>query len=393
METLNLFNVSDLYKSQEKLSHDLENLMNLLDFCGNKKDDDEIEVQKEVTSILSPAEESYLESIIENKVDAIINASKRNNRLKNSLYKLVDAFKVFDSQFIYSSPAPTNIDNNHVSIQAQTPPQSPVLTESEVQTDINDSIGEVIVLETINNEHKTPVRIIGANEGSPEENLPNDESLDDLQHIEKIRNTFKKLVKDQQKREKKNSVKVSEESKENNHDSEDIIITEKKKDLSLRHSTSNLSEAIKNSQIKVSKDTEVEVNLEKEKDKDNNILLNANSNNNSDNNDINTNTNNNNNQEKINNNNKNESNSSNNDSNNNDIKDNNNNKNQNIVTSTTSTVTTVNNEDNAVEKSNTKEHSTVIKPKPINVKNRKNYKRKHRNQSKGKNDIFYIYIF
>jgi len=392
METLSSFSVSDLYASQEKLSNDLQNLMNLLDYCSDNNEDDvdEDTVQKEVTSILSPAEESYLESIIENKVEAIIDAAKYNNKLKNSLYKLVDAFKVFDSEFIYSTPAPSDINSYpQVSIQTQTLPRSPSLTETEIQTAINDSISEVIVLDQHNNEHKTPVRIIDTNEGSLEENPSNESFVDYLHHLRRISMSFKKLVKNQENSENENNENedsIMEELVEFDQDSEETIITDKDQDFPIHHSTSDLSEAIENSQMEVTKDVEVEVNLDHDHEKENDILLNQDINNDINidtinNSDINTNTtNNNDDNQEINHSND----SSHTDSNNDDITNDTifNNNNQNIITSavTTATNTTTNEVDNLVEVSNTKEHSTVIKP--INVKNRKNYKRKNKNQTK-----------
>jgi len=143
MEKLNTLNVNDLYKSHEKLENNLKKLMNLLDLYKEKNEQALNLNDKKNTIVLSPDEEDYLENIIENKVEAIIDASKYNNKLKNGLYKLVDAFKVYDSEFTYS------VDKkqpNHISIQTQTPPKSPVLMEQEVQAELNE-MNEVIVLE------------------------------------------------------------------------------------------------------------------------------------------------------------------------------------------------------------------------------------------------------
>ncbi|ORX45416.1 hypothetical protein BCR36DRAFT_333243 [Piromyces finnis] len=335
MEVFDLLNVSDLYESQKKLQNDLQNLMNLLDFCSNKNEENEDgeKVQKDISSVLSSAEESYLESIIENKVDAIINAAKSNAKLKYALYKLVDAFKVFDSQFLYSTPSSSVIDHNdQVSIQTQTLSNSQSLTESEVQTEINDSISEVIILETINNDQKEPVRIVSIGENLEEEKDADDITdeksfVGNLQQIKKISETFKKLIRNQQKREKKDSEEAEkeEESDKTNQNSEhSTIIINKKKNLSLRHSQSNLSEAIKVNPNTRLKDAEVEVDLSNKGENTKNTVINKNI-----------------------------------EVNNNKYIDNDNN---NVINTTNG------------------EHSSG--PKPINVKNKKNYKRKQKNHTK-----------
>eukprot|EP00833_Pecoramyces_ruminatium_P014797 jgi/Orpsp1_1/1188829/evm.model.d7180000067517.1 len=205
MEKLELLTVTDLYSSQEKLSNDIQNLMNLLDFCDNRCEKTN---EVDISSTLSPAEESYLESIIENKVDAIIDSAKSNINLKKSLYKLVDAFKVFDFEFNYTVEERKN-SPQYLTIQTQTPPRSPVLSEDEkqVQADLDDDeMNEVIVLETINNhQNRGSLRIIDSNENQNEASpskMKSEETLSNIRQIKKIQRKFKKLVKEQQKREK-----------------------------------------------------------------------------------------------------------------------------------------------------------------------------------------------
>jgi len=150
MEKLNSLNVNDLYKSHEQLENNLKKLMNLIDLYKEKNEQDLDLNHKKNTIVLSPDEEDYLENIIENKVEAIIDASKYNNKLKNSLYKLVNAFKIYDSEFTYS------VDKkkpNLLSIQTQTPPKSPILMEQDVQAELNE-MNEIIVLEPTNNSSK-----------------------------------------------------------------------------------------------------------------------------------------------------------------------------------------------------------------------------------------------